>query len=148
MSERTSEPTEEQQPEESQKDKFFRLFNEWMENELGRRSVGAALGPVPAPTAIPAMAADYEDLPKETKQAIDKFMETLKPDIEKKAAELLEAEIRDKIAKTGDINKITAAMKKGKKISLKRKRGCIYLQLGSGDPNDKIEEFLIANTGV
>ena len=135
-------------PEENQRDKFFRLFNEFLESELRGRSVAAAPGgPLPSPTAIPGLAAEYDKLDKDTKKAIDTFMEEMKPEIQKKATDLLTFEIRDKIARTGNINKIMEAMKKGKKIKVKRKKGCIYLQMGSGEPNDQIEEFLIANTG-
>jgi hypothetical protein len=133
-------------PEENQKEKFFRLFNEYLESELGRRSVAAVPGPVTSPVAVPALAASYEELDKKTKTAIDSFMDQMRPDIEKKAVELLKNEVRDKIARIGNINKIIKAVKAGKKPSLKRKKGCIYLQLGSGDPNDQIEEFIIATT--
>jgi len=133
--------------EETPRDKFFRLFNEYLEAEMGRHSVAAAPGPLASPTAIPGLAAEYDKLDKDTKKAIDTFMEEMKPEIQKKATDLLTFEIRDKIARSGNINKIMEAMKKKKKISLKRKKGCIFLQLGSGEPNDQIDEFLIANTG-
>ncbi|GAI38559.1 unnamed protein product, partial [marine sediment metagenome] len=131
---------------ENPKEKFFRLFNEYLEGELGRRSVVAVPGPVTSPVAVPGLAVSYEELDKKTKAVIDKFMDQMRPDIEKKAVELLKNEVRDKIARTGNINKIIKAVKAGKKPSLKRKKGCIYLQLGSGDPNDQIEEFIIATT--
>lgn len=140
---------EEGQPErqESERDKFFRLFNEYLESELQGRSVRVApAGPLPSPVAIPGLAGSYEKLDKKTKEAVDKFMDQMMPDIEKKAAELLKNEIRDKIARTGDINKIMEYVKKGKKPKLKRKKGCIFIQFGTGDPDDEIEEFMVAST--
>ena len=131
---------------ETAKDRFFRVISDYLESEMQQRSVLAAPGRAPMPTAIPALADTYDNLDKEAKEAIDKFMEEINPDIEKKAAELLRNEIRDKIARTGDINKLMSAVKKGKKISLKRKKGCIFLQMGSGDPGDEIEEFMVAST--
>jgi len=134
------------QPEESQREKFFRLMNEYLETELGRRSVGVAPGPLPAPVAIPGLAPSYDELDEKTKEAIDTFIEEIRPDVEKKAGELLLNEMRDKIARTGDINKIIKMMKKGKKPSLKRKKGCIFVQFGEGTPEDPIEEVMIAST--
>jgi len=134
------------QPQESQRDKFFRLFNEYLEAELGHRSVGVAPGPAPAPVAIPGLAPTYDELDENTKKAIDTFIEEIRPDVQEKAAELLLNEIRDKIARTGDINKIIKMTKKGKKPSVKRKQGCIFLQFGDGTPTSPIEEFLIAST--
>jgi len=132
--------------QESPRDKFFRLINEYLETELAHRSVAVAPGPVPSPVAIPGLAASYDELDEETKKAIDNFIDKIRPDVEKKAAELLLNEMRDKIARTGDINKIIRMTKKGKKPSLKRKKGCIFLQFGEGTPEDPIEEILIAST--
>lgn len=130
----------------SDKDKFFKNMNLYLEQEMGRRSVVAVPGPVPSPVAIPGLAADYDKLDKETKKAIDKFIDEIEPDVQKKAVELLRNEIRDKVARTGNINKLLEYLKKGKKPSLKRKKGCIFIQFGTGDPNDQIEEFLVAST--
>jgi len=140
------EEEETRQPEESQREKFFRLFNEYLETELGHRSVAVAPGPLPPPVAIPGLAASYDDLDDETKKAIDAFIDEIRPDVQEKAAELLLNEMRDKIARTGDINKIIKMAKKGKKPSIKRKRGCIFVQFGDGTPGDPIEEILIAST--
>jgi len=136
----TAEPTQAQSGE-SPKDKFFRLINEYLENELRERS---AL----APTSLTALKAveGYDDLDEESKKAVDKLIEQIRPDIEKKAADLLLSETRDKIARTGNIKKLVKAMEKGKKLELKRKKGCIFLQIGTGEPGDELDEFLIAST--
>lgn len=136
----------ESQPQEPQREKFFRLFNEYLETELGHRSVAVAPGPAPLPVAVPSLAASYDELDEKTKKAIDTFIDEIRPDVQEKAAELLLNEIRDKIARTGDINKIIKMMKKGKKGKLKRKKGCIFLQFGEGTPEDPIEEVMIAST--
>jgi hypothetical protein len=85
----------------------------------------------------------YAELDPDSKQIVDEFVETLKPDIEQKATALITAELRDRVARTGDIARIKKLLKKGKKPSLKRKKGCIYVQFGTGDPDDEIEEFLL-----
>jgi len=134
------------QPQESQQEKFFRLFNEYLETELGHRSVAVAPGPAPLPVAVPSLAPSYDELDEETKKAIDMFIDVIRPDVQEKAVELLLNEVRDKIARTGDINRIIKMTKKGKKPSLKRKKGCIFVQFGEGTPEDPIEEVMIAST--
>lgn len=86
---------------------------------------------------------EYEDLPQEDKAVVDALMEKLKPDIEEKAAAILAAEIRDRLVRQGDIVSMEKLLKKGKKPHIKRKKGCIFLQFGSGEA---IEEFLVAST--
>ena len=98
-------------------------------------------------TAPGARGRDYEDLTEEEKKAVDVFMLQIEEEVQKKATDLLRNEIRDKIAASGNIAKLLKMAKK-KKPKLKRKRGCIFIQMGSGEPNDKIEEMLIGNTGV
>jgi len=124
---------------ESQREKFFKNLNTWLEGEIQNRGV--------ATTPTSASPENYEGLTEENRKAVDSFMEQLKPDIQAKAVELLTSEIRDKIARSGDLKKIQEAAKKGKPVEIKRKKGCIFLQIGSGGPTDPIEELLIANTG-
>lgn len=88
---------------------------------------------------------EYDQLPLEERTIVDSIMESLKPEIEEKAKELLYYETRDRIVKLGDLEKLRV-IKKKKKVSLKRKKGCIYIQFGSGEPDDPIEEFLVAST--
>ena len=89
---------------------------------------------------------EYVDLKPEEKQIVDEVMEQLKPDIEEKAKALLTAEIRDRIVRYGNLSELKAKLKKGKKFFVKRKKGCIFIQFGTGDPEDPIEEFLVAST--
>jgi len=89
---------------------------------------------------------DYEDLDDASKKIVDAFMEQMRPEIEEKAKALLTAEIRDRIVKKADLAGLGKALRKGKKLSLKRKRGCIFVQFGTGEPDDPIDEFLLAST--
>jgi hypothetical protein len=93
-----------------------------------------------------AGGVDYVDLDPEAKKAVDEFIETLKPDIEQKAVALITAEIRDRVARTGNITRIKQLLKKGKKPTVKRKKGCIFIQFGTGEPDDEIEEFMVMST--
>ena len=89
---------------------------------------------------------DYEDLDDSSKRIVDAFMEQLRPEIEEKAKALLTAEIRDRIVRKANLADIGRSLKKGKKLSLKRKRGCIFAQFGTGEPEDEIDEVLLAST--
>jgi len=93
-----------------------------------------------------AGGVDYVDLDPEAKKTIDEFVETLKPDIEQKAVALITAELKDRVARTGNITRIKQLLKKGKKPTLKRKKGCIFVQFGTGEPDDEIEEFMVMST--
>lgn len=89
---------------------------------------------------------EYEDLDDASKKIVDAFMEQLRPEIEEKATALLTAEIRERIVKKADLIQIGKALKKKKKTFLKRKRGCIFVQFGTGEPDDAIDEFMLAST--
>lgn len=89
---------------------------------------------------------EYSDLEQKDKETVDLMMEKLKPDIEAKAKALLTAEVRDRIVRRGDMIQLRVLLKRDKKLALKRKKGCIFLQFGTGDADDPIEEFLIAST--
>jgi hypothetical protein len=89
---------------------------------------------------------DYDELDEGSKKIVDAFMEKIRPEIEEKAKALLTAEIRDRIVRKADFVHIDKLLKKGQKISLKRKKGCIFAQFGSGEPEDPIDEFLLAST--
>lgn len=88
----------------------------------------------------------YEELDDASKKVVDALMEQLKPEIEEKATALLTAEIRDRIVRKANIVDVGKALQKKKTVSLKRKKGCIFVQFGSGEPEDPIEELLIAST--
>lgn len=88
----------------------------------------------------------YEELPSQEKDSVDTIMESLRPEIESKAKELLFYETRDRIVKCGDLLRLLKEVKGKRKVSLKRKKGCIYIQFGTGEPSDPIEEYLVAST--
>lgn len=127
---------------QSEKDKFYHNINAYLEQEMQRRGVNL---PPAGVIEIPG-AKNYDELDEKGKKAVDALMEELKSDIEQKAGELLFAEIRDKIVRSGDIKKLEGYVKKGKKPRVKRKDGCIFIQFGTGDPSDEIHEFLVAST--
>jgi len=89
-----------------------------------------------------------EEVSPEIKKEVDKFVDTeLTPQIKEVAVDLLKEEVRDKLYRDQSaIAKIREAVKKHKKVLIKRKRGCIYLQFGTGTPKDPIDEVLIAST--
>jgi hypothetical protein len=123
---------------EDEKAKFWKNMNAYLEKQITDRGVTAT------PNAI--NPESYDDLPEEGKKAVDALMEELKPDIKAKAEDLLFAEIRDKIARSGDLKKLQEYAAKGQNPSIKRKKGCIFIQYGSGAPNDEIHEFNVATT--
>lgn len=89
---------------------------------------------------------DYSELKPDEKEVVDAIMERLKPEIEEKAKALLTIETRDRIVKQGDFKALSKILMKGKKSFLKRKKGCIFIQFGTGEADDPIEEFMIAST--
>lgn len=88
----------------------------------------------------------YDELSPEDQKLVDALMEKVAPEIEEKAKVLLAAEIKDRIVRHGDFVSLGKMLKKGKKLSIKRKKGCIFIQFGTGDAEDPIEEFLVAST--
>jgi hypothetical protein len=94
----------------------------------------------------PNLDVDYADLGPEEKKIVDEFIDTIDSEINLKAVELIKAELRDKIARRGDVARISKLLRKGKKPYLKRKKGCIFVQFGTGEPNDEMEEFLLMST--
>jgi hypothetical protein len=98
------------------------------------------------PTSGLSSEMHYEDLDPKTKKTVDIFVEQLEPEIEAKAKDLMRAEIRDRIVKIGNIHEIEQLVKRGKKPVLMRKRGCIFIQFGSGAAYDEIEEFMVASS--
>lgn len=144
---KNEEPTQLETGQPNEKEKFFKNLNTWLERELQDRGVVAPPSMPVSTFPRTTIAENYESLDTEGKKTVDTLMDQLKPDIEAKAIELLTNEIRDKIARSGDIKKLQEAATKGKKMEVKRKKGCIFIQLGTGTPTDPIEEFLIANTG-
>lgn len=89
-----------------------------------------------------------EEAPPETKKEVNAFLEKeLMPKIKEVAVDLLKEEIRDKLERDPSaIAKVREALKKHKDVLIKRKRGCIYIQFGTGTPIDPIDEVLIAST--
>lgn len=116
-------------------EQFVRIFETIM------RRMGATL---PGFSALP-VGREYPTPTKEEETLIKDFMTLMDEEIEKYAKDLIRAELRDQILKRGPeaYPIIREALKKGKKPGLKRKKGCIYLQFGSGSPEDPIEEILI-----
>jgi len=84
--------------------------------------------------------------PEEEKQLKD-VMDVLEPELDTVAKDLLREEIKDKLRRNPDkIRILKKQIAKGKKPSLKRKVGCIFIQTGDGSPTDPIEEVLLAST--
>lgn len=88
----------------------------------------------------------YEELPEAERKIVDGVMELLVPEIEEKAKILLTEEIRDRLVRKASLVDMAKLLKKGKKPRIKRKKGCIFIQFGTGEPKDPIEEFLVAST--
>ena len=93
-----------------------------------------------------AREIEYDDLAPNQKAIVDAVIEKLTPDIEEKAVNLLKLEIRDRLVKRGEWANLERLLKKGKVPKIKRKKGCIFLQFGTGEPDDPIDEFMIAST--
>lgn len=93
-----------------------------------------------------ASDVEYADLDANAKSLIDETIERLKPELQKKADALITAEIRDRLAKYADLKHLSKMLAKNKTVSLKRKKGCIYLQFGQGEPDDPIEEYVVMMT--
>lgn len=108
--------------------------------------VNSVMNRVGLSTGIMLRDIEYEELDDGAKKIVDAFMEQIRPEIEEKARALLTAEIRDRIVRKADFADLGKLLKKGKKISLKRKKGCIFAQFGTGEPEDPIEEILLAST--
>jgi len=90
----------------------------------------------------------YAEATQEVKKEVDSFLEKeLMPQIKEVAVDLLKEEIRTKLeSDPSAIVKLREAVEKHKEILIKRKRGCIYLQFGTGTPKDPMDEVLIAST--
>jgi len=95
-----------------------------------------------APTA-PVKA---RKLTKEEEKVVEEFMQSLDPEIKALAEDLVREEIKDKLRSGYKIDVLKRAVKEKKKPKLKRKRGCIFLQIGEGTPTDPIDEIMIAST--
>jgi len=119
-------------------DQLVRIF----QNVLRRVSTT-----LPGFSALP-VGLEHPPPTEEEEKLIKDFMGLMDEEIEKYAKDLICAELRDQILKRGPeaFPIIREALKKGKKPALKRKKGCIYLQFGSGSPEDPIEEILILRT--
>lgn len=88
-----------------------------------------------------------EEASPEVKKKVNDFLGKLMPQLQNVAVDLLKEEIRDKLERDPSaIAKLEEAVKKSKDILIKRKRGCIYIQCGTGTPKDPIDEILIAST--
>lgn len=96
--------------------------------------------------SVNGQSLHYEELPLQDRKTIDAFVEQLEPEIEAKSKDLMRAEIRDRVVKMGNISEIERLLRRGKKPHLMRKRGCIYIQFGTGAPYDEIEEFMVASS--
>jgi hypothetical protein len=133
-------------PPLSEKEKFWKNMNAYLEKQMQERGVISPIlhGPVVGPAT--KIVENYDELDAEGKKAVDALMDELKPDIDAKAKDLLYSEVRDKIVRSGDIKKLQEYVKKGQKGSIKRKKGCIFVQFGTGDPDDEIHEFNVAAT--
>jgi len=90
----------------------------------------------------------YVEVTPKVKNEVDSFLEKeLMPQIKEVAVDLLKEEIRTKLeSDPSAIAKLREAVKKCKEVLIKRKRGCIFIQLGTGTPKDPIDEILIAST--
>jgi hypothetical protein len=97
-------------------------------------------------TLGPKRAIEYEDLDEEGKKIIDATLSSLDEELTQKAKIMLAAEIKDRLARYGDMAMLSKMLKKKKHVYLKRKIGCLYLQFGTGEAEDPIDEFLIAST--
>jgi len=130
-------------PRQRNMEKLAERFNQLIDQILGPAISGGPVTPMPM-ISFPR-TEDYNDLPVEDKKVIDAFMEELKPEIQAKSVALMTEELKDRLARAGtaQIKKLTQHKKKA---SLKRKRGCLYLQFGTGEPDDPIDEFLVAST--
>jgi hypothetical protein len=95
-----------------------------------------------------ALATDRnpEQLTKEQHQTVTDFMEALEPEIDAKAKDMLTFEIRDRLIRRGDFEIIERNLRLGRKPQLKRKTGCLFIQFGTGEANDPIEEFMVATS--
>jgi len=84
----------------------------------------------------------------QVKKEVSVFLDKeLMPQLKDVAVDLFKEEIRDKLeGNPSAIAKLREAVKKHKEVLIKRKRGCIYIQLGTGTPKDPIDEILIAST--
>jgi len=89
-----------------------------------------------------------EEASPQVKKEVDGFLEKeLMPQVKEVAVDLLKEEIRDKLERDPSaIAKLREAVKQHKEVLIKRKRGCIYIQCGTGTPKDPIDEILIAST--
>ena len=90
----------------------------------------------------------YVEPTPEVKKEVDSFLEKeLGPQIKEVAVDLLKEEIRQKLETDPlAMAKLREAVKQHKEVLVKRKRGCIYIQCGTGTPKDPIDEVLIAST--
>ena len=87
-----------------------------------------------------------EQLTPEQRQTVNDFMDALEPEIEAKAKDMLRSEIRDRLIRRGDFELIERNLRKGRQPQVKRKHGCLFIQFGSGEADDPIEEFMVAST--
>ena len=100
---------------------------------------------LPRPTLAPRLK--LEELSDEDRKSVDEFMKQADSEINEVAADLLRAEVRDRILTNREsIDFVKKTLQEKKEVKLKRKKGCIFLTTGAGTPSDPIDEILIAST--
>ena len=124
---------------------FNKLVSEsdnWL-NTLGS-VLGRQFAQQPLLQAIPASVSGLFPQPsQEDITIVDEFMKTLEPEIMQDGGKILKEEIKGKLLRGGNPQRIKEHQSKGKKGKLKRRRGCVYLEFGEGTPSDPVDSLLI-----
>ena len=120
-----------------------------MSADIGIGQIGAVSQPaLPGEAAATAPGAGTEARPTNglREQAIESVLNTLRDDIEETGPQLLRAAMKEAMMEsqrsTLEIRVIEEKLKKTRTKRLKRKKGCLFLEIGDG-VEDPIEELWI-----
>lgn len=129
------------------------VFDKMMNTNMGREWA-KAVEPVferiypRQPSAVPMLGGIVSagEPSQEDIGVVDAFMENLEPEIKEIAVAMIREEIRDKLLLGGHAKKIKEALTKKRRAKIKRKKGCVFLELGEGTPTDPTDSIMVWST--